>query len=133
MHLAQHGAVLGPVEPVRPERCRLTEKLERFLLTRPETPFLAVDLDVIEAKYRQLNQTFWCSSIYYAVKANPEKEIVALLAALGSGFDVASRAELELCLSLGVHPARISYGNTIKKSNDIAHAYQAWCAALRLR
>jgi diaminopimelate decarboxylase len=31
--------------------CRLTDKLERFLLARPETPILALDLEVIEAKY----------------------------------------------------------------------------------
>jgi hypothetical protein len=45
------------------EEARLTEKLERFLLTRPETPFLAVDLDVIKLKYRELRHYFPTASI----------------------------------------------------------------------
>jgi ornithine decarboxylase len=101
----------------------LTGKLERFLLTRPETPVLAVDLEVIEAKYLELRQHFPIASIYYAVKANPAPQIVALLESLGASFDVASRSELEMCRALGVHPMRLSYGNTIKKSADIAYAF----------
>ena len=103
---------------------RLTEKLEHFLLKRPETPFLAVDLDVIEARFRDLRVHFPMSAIHYAVKANPAVPVVKLLANLGSSFDFASRPELEMCLALGVSPSRLSYGNTIKKSCDIAYAYQ---------
>jgi ornithine decarboxylase len=101
----------------------VTAKLERFLLSRPESPFLAVDLDVIHAKYSELCQHFPDTAIFYAVKANPAQEVVALLAGLGSNFDIASRAELELCLALGVHPSRLSYGNTIKKAADIEYAF----------
>jgi ornithine decarboxylase len=110
-------------EPLKHESLVLTEKLERFLRARPETPVLAVDLDVIEAKYRELRGCFPAASIYYAVKANPAPEVIALLKTLGSSFDVASRPELETCLGLGVRPARLSYGNTIKKSADIAYAF----------
>jgi ornithine decarboxylase len=110
-------------EPRKHEAPVLTEKLESFLRTNPETPVLAVDLDIIEAKYRELRSCFPTASIYYAVKANPAPEVIALLTALGSSFDVASRPELEMCLALGVRPARLSYGNTIKKSADIAFAF----------
>jgi ornithine decarboxylase len=110
-------------EQPKREELGLTEKLERFLLTCPETPILAIDLDVIEAKYRELRQYFPSASVYYAVKANPAPEVVALLETLGTRFDVASRPELEMCLALGVHPERVSYGNTIKKSADIAYAF----------
>jgi len=106
------------------DRRQLTEKLERFLLTRPESPFLAVDLDVIRAKYRELSEHFPSASIYYALKANPANEVVALLASMGSNFDIASRSELDMCLELGVHPARLSYGNTIKKAADIEYAFR---------
>src|SRR5580692_2618860 len=101
----------------------LTSKLEQFLLTRPETPFLAVDLDVVESKYHELLCHFPCASIHYAVKANPAPEIVSLLAAMDASFDVASRYEIEMCLALGIEPHRLSYGNTIKKSADIAYAF----------
>jgi ornithine decarboxylase len=124
VHFGRPGAVLEIAEPVKQERLRLTQKLERFLMTRPETPFLAVDLDVIEARFLELTVNFPDAAIHYAVKANPAIEVVALLAALGSSFDFASRSELDLCLELGVSPDRLSYGNTIKKSADIAYAFR---------
>jgi ornithine decarboxylase len=45
------------------------------------------------------------------------------LAKLGSCFDTASVAEIEMVLAAGATPDRISYGNTIKKERDIARAY----------
>lgn len=102
----------------------LTEKLECFLLTRPESPFLAVDLDVIGSKYHELREHFPNAAIYYAVKANPAREVVLRLVDLGSRFDIASPSELDLCLELGAHPADISYGNTIKKPADIEYAFR---------
>jgi ornithine decarboxylase len=60
--------------------------------------------------------------VFYAVKANPAPEVIALLAELGCGFDVASPAEVELCIDGGVDPSRISFGNTIKKASAIRHA-----------
>ena len=120
----RQGAVTATMEPSWCDQRRLTEKLERFLLTRPESPFLAVDLDVIRAKYRELCERFPTASVYYAVKANPAPEVVTLLAATGSSFDIASPSELDMCLALGVHPARLSYGNTIKKPADIEYAFR---------
>jgi ornithine decarboxylase len=102
---------------------RLTDKLKQYLLTRPETPFLAVDLDVVASKYRELRYHLPSTSIHYTVKANPAREIVSLLARMGANFDVASRYEMEMCLALGIEPHRLSYGNTIKKSADIAYAF----------
>ena len=111
------------MERLERSELRLTDKLEQFLLTRPETPFLAVDLDVVDSKYRELLYHFPCASIHYSVKANPAREIVSRLARMGASFDVASRYEIEMCLALGIEPHRLSYGNTIKKSADIAYAF----------
>ena len=63
------------------------------------------------------------SRIFYAVKANPAPEVVAALVAEGSGFDVASTGEIDLCLEQGADPADLSYGNPIKKAADIAYAH----------
>ena len=38
----------------------------------------------------------------YAVKCNPEPALLSALAALGAGFDCASRREIEAVLALGV-------------------------------
>jgi ornithine decarboxylase len=89
-----------------------------------ETPCIVVNLQAIKLNYQRLKGLFPYSQIYYAVKANPDKEIVSLLADLDSNFDIASRYELDMVLSLGVSPERVSYGNTIKKARDVAYFYE---------
>lgn len=91
---------------------------------RHETPFLVVNLNIIKAKYEELKVHFPFANIYYAVKANPAPEVLELLRDLGSNFDIASRYELDRVLALNVDPARISYGNTIKKPKDIRYFYE---------
>jgi ornithine decarboxylase len=104
----------------------MTERISRFLAEHsPETPCLVIDLDAIEKAYEALSWYFPLARIYYAVKANPAAEIVAMLQGRGASFDVASRGEIELCLANGVAPDRLSFGNTIKKEKDIAFAHQS--------
>ncbi|KOR30568.1 ornithine decarboxylase [Achromatium sp. WMS2] len=88
-----------------------------------ETPFLIVLLDRIKEKFNTFSSNFPYAKIYYAVKANPGRDILILLKELGAYFDVASIYELNQVLSLGVDPERISFGNTIKKAKHIAEAY----------
>src|ERR1700676_1574120 len=104
----------------------MSQKIARFLAkTAPETPCLVVDLQVIAEAYDMLRRYLPIASVYYAVKANPAPEIVAMLAKKGSSFDVASPAEIALCLGNGAMADRLSFGNTIKKERDIAAAYAA--------
>ena len=88
------------------------------------TPVLVVDLDVIATRYDKLRAALPDAEIFYAVKANPAAEILRLLIDRGASFDVASPGEIDLCLEVGVDPAAISYGNTIKKRSDIAYAFE---------
>ncbi len=99
---------------------RILEFLRR---EKPEGPCLVVDLDVIEENYKAFARTMPGTRIFYAVKANPAPEILKLLAGLGSCFDTASVAEIEMALAAGASPDRISFGNTIKKERDIARAH----------
>ena len=102
----------------------MTDKISRFLAERqPATPCLVVDLDIVAENYRRLQRAFPMARIYYAVKANPAAEILRLLAGLGSCFDAASVHEVDACLNVGAPAESISFGNTIKKHRDIAHAY----------
>lgn len=57
-----------------------------------------------------------------AVKCNPDPEILRLLAALGTGFDCASKAEIDSVLELGVDPSRIIYAQPCKTISHIRHA-----------
>ncbi|MBB3951568.1 ornithine/lysine decarboxylase [Aureimonas jatrophae] len=101
-----------------------TQRILDFIATRrPTGPCLVVDLDIVEDNFRAFRRALPDSAIFYAVKANPAPEILRLLASLGSSFDCASVAEIEMALDAGATPDRISYGNTIKKERDIAAAH----------
>src|SRR5207253_2423419 len=96
----------------------------QFLRKRAEDgPCLVVDLDVVRENYLAFAKALPDTKVFYAVKANPAPEVLALLAALGSSFDAASVAEIEMVHAVGAMADRISYGNTIKKERDVARAY----------
>jgi ornithine decarboxylase len=102
----------------------MTDRIRDFLrLRRPEGPCLVVDLDVVRDNYSAFAKALPDSRVFYALKANPEPEVLQLLAALGSSFDCASVNEIDMALAAGATADRISYGNTIKKERDIAAAY----------
>ena len=104
----------------------LTPNIARFLSENPAlaTPFVVLDLDVVEDRYVDLREALPGARILYAVKANPTVEVLGRLARLGSSFDVASRGEIDRCLAIGVCPEKLSFGNTIKKERDIAYAHR---------
>lgn len=103
----------------------MTPKIEAFLAENSaETPFLVVDLDVVEENYRKLRHALPAAEIYYAVKANPAMPILERLSLLDSRFDAASIYEIEECLAAGALAENISFGNTIKKIGDIQKAYE---------
>lgn len=59
---------------------------------------------------------------FYAIKCNPEPGVLKLLAAMGTGFDCASKGELETMLKLGVPPSRIIFAHPCKRPCDIRYA-----------
>jgi ornithine decarboxylase len=106
----------------------MTERIREFLRDRRERgvdegPVLVVDLDVVKDNYTNFAKALPDTRVFYAVKANPSPEVLALLAKLGSCFDTASVQEIEMALAAGATPDRISFGNTIKKERDVARAY----------
>jgi len=102
----------------------MTARIHEFLRNRVEDgPCLVVDLEVVHDNYKAFANALPDTRVFYAVKANPSPEVLSLLARLGSCFDTASMAEIEMVLAAGATPDRISYGNTIKKERDIARAF----------
>lgn len=79
------------------------------------TPALLLDRALLGTSYRALAEALPGASVYYAIKANPHPEVVSALAEAGSGFEVASLAELELALRLGGRPERVISSNSIKR------------------
>ena len=99
------------------------QRIVEFAADKP-TPCVIIDLDTVRYKYAELLSAFPFAGVYYAVKANPDEAIIRCLDDLGAQFDIASVFELKKLLELGIDASRMSYGNTIKKSADIAYAYQ---------
>ncbi|HXY58062.1 MAG TPA: type III PLP-dependent enzyme [Methylocystis sp.] len=107
----------------------MTDRILEFLRNRrlegrDSGPCLVLDLDVVRENYRAFARALPDTRVFYAVKANPAPEVLALLAELGSCFDTASVPEIEMALAAGATADRISFGNTIKKERDIARAHE---------
>lgn len=103
-----------PHDQTRAERHAFAHRFER--------PTLIIDTDMVAQRYAALAQGLGRAQIHYAVKANPDPRILQRLVLAGSGFDAASRPEIEACLAAGAAVGQISFGNTIKRASDIAWA-----------
>lgn len=97
--------------------------MDEIRTRRFERPTLVLSREAVRYQYRALSSGLGRAHIHYAVKANPQREVLETLVSEGSRFDAASRGEIELCLSLGAKPEHISFGNTIKRATDIAFAH----------
>jgi diaminopimelate decarboxylase len=74
-----------------------------------------------------LSQQAWKAAMprvtpFYAVKCYPEPGILKMLNAMGTGFDCASKGEIEVMLKQGVHPSRIVFAHPCKRPLDIKFA-----------
>jgi len=88
-----------------------------------ERPTLVLDVDQVEQNYTLLKSGMPEAHIHYAVKANPHPKILKRLVQLGCRFDAASIGEIDLCIEAGADPEHISFGNTVKRVQDIEDAY----------
>ncbi|MBO6757810.1 MAG: type III PLP-dependent enzyme [Roseibium sp.] len=102
----------------------MSERIVEFLRQRDEGgPCMVLDLEIVRQNFEAFSKALPDTRVYYAVKANPAPEILALLERLGGSFDCASVAEIDMVLAAGASADRISYGNTIKKERDIEKAF----------
>src|SRR5712675_3369070 len=85
-------------------------------------PFLIVDTAIVRGKARRFRAAMPRVRPHYAVKANPDRRVLKVLAQEGAGFEIASTTELDLLLGLGVPAAEIFYSNPVKSRESIAYA-----------
>lgn len=108
------------------DNCNLTEFVNEYLkenYIHNENNVYFVNLNEIERLYKQWKSRFPEIHPYYAIKCNPDKEIIKVLANLGANFDCASIAEIEHVLSIGISPDRILFANPCKMIKDMVAAY----------
>uniref|UniRef100_W6NHA6 ornithine decarboxylase n=2 Tax=Haemonchus contortus TaxID=6289 RepID=W6NHA6_HAECO len=84
--------------------------------------FMLVDLDVVFDRFLLWKRELPMIEPFYAVKCNTDRVLVRTLAALGTGFDCASREEIDIVMDLGVSAERIVYANPCKTRSFITHA-----------
>ena len=95
------------------------------VIKRVKTPFYLYDSEMIKEKYSKLrNNIPKKMEIFYAIKANPNKNIVSLLAGLGAGCDVASVGELKIALKSGIKPDKISFAGPGKAEEELKFAIE---------
>lgn len=87
-------------------------------------PFLLVDTSIVRTKARRFKAAMPRVQPHYAVKANPDPRVLKTLIEEGVGFEIASIAELDILLGLGVPAAEIYYSNPMK-----SRAYLEYAAA----
>jgi len=87
-----------------------------------QKPFLLIDSNIIRNKARRFKTAMPRVHPHYAAKANPDPRVLKTLVEEGVSFEIASIAELDLLMSLGIPAAEIFYSNPMKSRAYIEYA-----------
>jgi ornithine decarboxylase len=107
-------ALKSRVEAINHDVCEVGE----------EDAFFVADLGEVYRQHLRWKTHLGRVKPHYAVKCNPDPEVLRLLSALGTGFDCASKAEIEQVLKMGVDPSRIIYAQPCKTKSYVRYAAQ---------
>src|SRR5712692_6102215 len=113
-----------------PESSLDFEKVRAAVKDGYSKPFLLIDSTIVREKTRRFTAAMPRVRPHYAIKANPDPRILKLMLEEGTGFEIASVAELDLLLGLGVPGADVFYSNPVKSRDQIAYAASKggqWC------
>jgi ornithine decarboxylase len=77
-------------------------------------PFLIIDTAIVREKLRRFRAAMPRVRPHYAVKANPDRRVLKALVQEGAGFEIASTAELDLLMSLGVNAGEVFFSNPMR-------------------
>ena len=85
-------------------------------------PFLHISLRDLRENVKQFRNAMPRVRPHYAVKSNPEQKVLQVLHDEGACFEVASVAEIDALVELGVDMEKVLFSNPIKCTNSIQHA-----------
>lgn len=86
-----------------------------------EDTFFVADLGEVYRQHLRWKLNLPRVKPFYAVKCNPDPKVLELLALLGTGFDCASKAEIDQVLDIGVDPERIIYAQPCKTNSYVRY------------
>lgn len=100
--------------------------LSRLAARVGQTPFYAYDRAALSQRVRTLRAALPAGiEVHYAMKANPMPALVAHVAGLVDGIDVASAGELKVALDAGADPQHISFAGPGKRDVELHQAVAA--------
>jgi diaminopimelate decarboxylase len=99
----------------------------RTIATEVGTPSYVYTRATIERHFRVFRDAFSAhpSVVCYAMKANPSRAILALLARMGAGADIVSAGELERALAAGIPASKIVFSGVGKTADEMRRALGA--------
>jgi len=118
----KHNFTTEPRLDTHPETRLDFDQVRLAAQERYDRPFLLVDPQIVRTKARRFKAAMPRVNPHYAVKANPHPAVLRTLIEEGVGFEIASPAELELLLSLGVKAEEIYYSNPVKSRSCVQTA-----------
>lgn len=83
------------------------------------------DLTGVETTVRRTVHQLEPVELFYALKANPLRELVELMVKHGIGIEVASIGEVDYCIALGAPPHRMAFAGPGKSEEDVHAAVRA--------
>lgn len=96
------------------------QRLSALVEAVGQTPFYAYDRQRIAQRISAVRAALPAGiDLHYAIKANPLPELLAFMAPLVDGLDVASVGELRRALSAGMAPGAISFAGPGKRAAEL--------------
>jgi len=111
------------------ERLHFNNICVSTLTNKIKTPFYLYSEDILRANYLEffqeaqhagLNNPLVC----FAMKSNPNRALVKILSALGSGADIVSIGEMKRALEAGIPGEKIVFSGVGKTEQEISEAFK---------
>lgn len=92
-----------------------------------KTPFFLYSEEILSKNYLDfyggaINAGLINPLVCFAMKSNPNKELVKILGSLGSGADIVSGGELKRAIEAGISPDKIVFSGVGKTEEEILYA-----------
>ncbi|XP_071117434.1 ornithine decarboxylase 1-like isoform X3 [Haliotis cracherodii] len=84
--------------------------------------FYVMDVGDVVSNHRRWQRLLPRVEPFYAIKCNPDPLLLRVLSEMGTGFDCASKSEMDMVLQMGVAADRIVYANPCKQISHLEYA-----------
>lgn len=121
---------VGPIPPgfecIGGELAISGRRASELVAEAGRTPLFVYSGAMLDARMAELRAALpQRVGVNYAVKANPHPAVIAHMALLVDGFDIASAGELGMCQAAGIDPRRISFAGPGKRDAELEAAIAA--------